>query len=324
MATQAAVDVPLVGGLPPQRKNERTSPDQVLWLRAFFEHEDAQDWTQSERLGFTRALRLQHRFSNLSAQQIKYQWDKFVGEHILRKEVGSSYYHATVRMLRPEFVGSSFLLEAIEKWRIWFDGNPNPEWNLPTNVHEFMMRNKAALLQDKLGIPITAFTMEDDDKLQSLIPFVIGLLTCYAGIWAEFAVISADPSVKVSSQPGLILADLELELTQKRKEFASDPQQDGPYYAMLSTTFLGPLLELPLAVLFKRLGEQPLDYINSPWMQPGAHPMELSLILFVSFENAIYLMYNDYLPLMREDMLEGGDGKDATRRNRAVEEQVGE
>ena len=305
MADLPAVDVSPLGEAFPLRKNERTSPEQVLWLRAFFGHEDAQDWTQKERLAFTRALRVDSRFSNLSAQQIKYQWDKFAGEHILRKEIGSSYYHASVKMANQEFLSSSFLLEVVEKWRSYFDGNPNPEWNLPTIIYEFMKRNKVALSQDKNGFQITAFTMEDDDKLQSLIAFASGMITCYAGIWADFAVMSANPSVKVTSQPGLILADLELELTLKRKEFASNPEKGGPLDAMLSSTFIGPLVKLSRNEQYKRMNEQPPDYINSPWIQPGANPMELTLILFVSLENAIYSMYSTYLPLMREDMLEG-------------------
>ena len=166
------------------------------------------------------------------------QWNKYQSEFVLRRQVGVSYYNASVAMASMRNV-AEMIFEILKCWRELFSGCDFPQLNIPTKIFEFMYRcgrAEAAQAEDK---SIDRVLLPDDaDRLHSLIIYVRGIFTIYANLWAKFSSMErSSTSHKVSTRPDLIVADLELDLLSQRTKWSSRPEFNGPQHRFFHDTW---------------------------------------------------------------------------------------
>ena len=201
----------------PQRApSVKTTAGQAMALRALFLREDAQDWTSPIRSQWFKDLIKEPAFNNLGLNHIRYQWNKYHGEFLIRRQVGAAFGRASKEMAERHNV-TEMIFEILASERLMWSAVPYPEFTIPTDMLSLM--DKCVLCEAALGqgqFPDSILDESDINKITSLVSFVQGLFYTYGDVWDVYANMELNPTVAVSTRPDLAVSDLELNLLKLR------------------------------------------------------------------------------------------------------------
>ena len=164
---------------PKRAESVRTSEGQAQALRALFIVEDAQDWPSKVRSMWFKDILKSPAFNNLGLGNIKYQWNKFHGEFLIRRHIGAAFYSAS-KTMSEYFHVKEMIFSILAREAVTWSALPYPEFVIPTEYRLLMdkcVKYEASRAKAK-GIRLDEsvyFAVSDFDKIHSLIVFVRGL-----------------------------------------------------------------------------------------------------------------------------------------------------
>jgi hypothetical protein len=298
----------------PRPERVTTSDTQKAVLREVFNHYRAECWDSKKRKKELNILLSFTSLNNLSINHLRYQWRKFYCEFIVRRQVGSAYYRASLKLSSTEEV-CNIIYDIVSIWLTSFGQGSNVTYNIPDKIYKFMQHcvimghAEATRAQ---SIPRDTLTADDRAALDTLIPFVVNVFSKYGEMWNTFSSMEVEhPSDIISGQPHLVIADMELKILKMQQHWSSEPDDTSPIFDFIQNTKIGEWLQmLSDEELYPTDRPAAPDYIGiATYARPGNRE-DLKNTMFASLIDATYQVYEQRLILIQLMMsnTEGDEG----------------